>query len=32
MKRIHAYIDESGAYGFGFSKEVKSQHFIIAVR
>ncbi len=21
MERIHAYIDESGAYGFDFSKE-----------
>ena len=30
MKRIHAYIDESGACGFEFSKEVKSQHFIIS--
>ena len=29
MERIHAYIDESGAYGFDFSKEANSTHFII---
>ena len=29
MERIHAYIDESGAYGFDFSKEGNSTHFII---
>lgn len=29
MKRIHAYIDELGAYGFDFTKEANSTHFII---
>lgn len=29
MERIHAYIDESGAYGFDFSKVANSTHFII---
>ncbi len=29
MERIHAYIDGSGAYGFDFSKEANSTHFII---
>jgi hypothetical protein len=29
MERIHAYIDESGAYGFDFSKEANSTHFIV---
>ena len=29
MERIHAYIDESGAYGFDFSKSGNTSHFII---